>query len=84
MAKRLKNIRTRAAYIVSVRKRGEKILSADPRIRVSTIHRAKGGEADNVALLLDSTKACGKSRSRCREKSFLCRDDSSKKRLHLI
>ena len=47
-----------AAYIVSVRRRGEKILSADPRIRVSTIHRAKGGEADNVALLLDSTKAC--------------------------
>ena len=28
-----------------------------PRIRVSTIHKAKGGEADNVALLLDSTKA---------------------------
>ena len=46
------------AYIVSVRRRGERILTEAPRIRVSTIHRAKGGEADNVAIVMDSTKAC--------------------------
>jgi superfamily I DNA/RNA helicase len=46
------------AYITSVRRRGERILTGSPRIRISTIHKAKGGEADNVALLLDSTKAC--------------------------
>ena len=46
------------AYITSVRRRGEKLLSGKPRIRISTIHKAKGGEADNVALFLDSSKAC--------------------------
>ena len=29
---------------------GERILGGKPRIRISTIHKAKGGEADNVAL----------------------------------
>ena len=27
-----------------------------PQILISTIHQVKGGEADNVALLLDSTR----------------------------
>ena len=61
------------AYIVSTRRRGEKILSADPRIRVSTIHRAKGGEADNVAILMDSTKACVESEDQDAEReSMVC------------
>ena len=44
------------AYIMSVRRRGERILTGTPRIRISTIHKAKGGEADNVALVLDCPK----------------------------
>jgi len=39
-------------YIVSLLRRKEK-LSQEPRINLSTIHGAKGGEADNVALLAD-------------------------------
>ena len=31
-------------------------LSKDPRVKLSTIHSAKGGEADNVLLILDNTK----------------------------
>ena len=36
-------------YIVRMRQRGEK-LKARPRVRLSTIHSAKGGEADHVVL----------------------------------
>jgi DNA helicase-2/ATP-dependent DNA helicase PcrA len=35
-------------------RRGEKI-TKEPRIRLSTIHAAKGGEATNVVLLTDIT-----------------------------
>jgi DNA helicase-2/ATP-dependent DNA helicase PcrA len=74
-----------AAYIVSVRRRGEKILSADPRIRVSTIHRAKGGEADNVALLLDSTKACVENEDQDAERRvWYVGVTRAKKELHII
>ncbi len=74
-----------AAYIISVRRRGEKILSADPRIRVSTIHRAKGGEADNVALLLDSTKACVESPDQDAERRvWYVGVTRAKKELHII
>jgi DNA helicase-2/ATP-dependent DNA helicase PcrA len=38
------------AYILNARKHGEK-LSQKPRVRLSTIHGAKGGEADHVVLL---------------------------------
>jgi DNA helicase-2/ATP-dependent DNA helicase PcrA len=37
-------------YLLAARKRGEKLL-AEPRVRISTIHGAKGGEADHVVLL---------------------------------
>lgn len=37
------------SYIVRMRQRGEK-LRARPRVRLSTIHSAKGGEADHVVL----------------------------------
>lgn len=40
------------AYIVAALRRGEKI-TKNPRIRLSTIHGAKGGEADNVVLFTD-------------------------------
>ena len=44
------------AYIVAMLRRGEKF-NAVPRINLSTIHQAKGGEADNVVLLLDLSPA---------------------------
>ena len=44
------------AYINALVQRGED-LSAEPRIRLSTIHGAKGGEADNVVLFTDITAA---------------------------
>lgn len=39
-------------YLISLLRRGVK-LSQPPRVRLSTIHGAKGGEADNVMLLMD-------------------------------
>jgi DNA helicase-2/ATP-dependent DNA helicase PcrA len=74
-----------AAYIVSVRRRGERILSATPRIRVSTIHRAKGGEADKVALLMDSTKACAESEDQDAERRvWYVGITRAKKELHIV
>lgn len=42
----------RRARIVGMLRRGEKI-TQEPRIKLSTIHGAKGGEADNVVVFLD-------------------------------
>ena len=42
-------------YIREMIRQGEK-LSDDPRIKLSTIHAAKGGEATNVLIILDNTK----------------------------
>ena len=44
------------AYINALVRRGED-LEAEPRIRLSTIHGAKGGEADNGVLFTDITAA---------------------------
>ena len=54
------NMFTRASqedcyYIRTMLGNGEK-LSKPPRIEVSTIHAAKGGECDNVILVLDNAK----------------------------
>ena len=42
------------SYIRAMLRRGEKI-TKEPRIKLSTIHAAKGGEATNVVLLTDIT-----------------------------
>tara|TARA_A100001201_G_scaffold92345_1_gene80449 strand:- start:2468 stop:3949 length:1482 start_codon:yes stop_codon:yes gene_type:complete len=42
-------------YIRSLLSKGEK-LSKEPRIEVSTIHAAKGGECNNVIVVLDNSK----------------------------
>ena len=42
------------SYIRAMLRRGEKI-TKQPRIRLSTIHAAKGGESTNVVLLTDIT-----------------------------
>jgi superfamily I DNA/RNA helicase len=46
---------TRVNYLRKMRKNGEK-LNEKPRIELSTIHGAKGGEATNVVLLTDLTE----------------------------
>ena len=42
-------------YIREMLRNGEE-LSKDARVKLSTIHSAKGGEAENVLLILDNTK----------------------------
>ena len=44
----------RINYIRRMKRNGE-ILNKEPRIKLSTIHSAKGGEEDNVVLLTDLT-----------------------------
>jgi len=43
---------TERSYVIASLRRGEKV-SQEPRIKLSTIHSAKGGEADNVVLYSD-------------------------------
>ena len=72
-------------YITSVRRMGESILTGKPRIKISTIHKAKGGEADNVALLLDSSRACAESRDQDAEiRTFYVGLTRARKSLHII
>mgnify|MGYP003624966244 FL=1 len=72
-------------YISSVRRMGEKLLTDKPRIKISTIHKAKGGEADNVALLLDSSKPCAESPDQDSEiRTFYVGATRAKKALHII
>jgi superfamily I DNA/RNA helicase len=72
-------------YIASVRRMGESILTGKPRIKISTIHKAKGGEADNVALLLDSSRACAENEDQDSEiRTFYVGLTRAKKSLHLI
>ena len=52
---------TDRAYLTAMLRRKEKI-SDVPRIKVSTIHGAKGGEADNVVLLTDISPTSDNSR----------------------
>jgi DNA helicase-2/ATP-dependent DNA helicase PcrA len=47
-------------YFISLRQRGEKLLGP-ARIKISTIHGVKGGEADNVLLMTDVSPAAYKS-----------------------
>ena len=52
---------TESTYLTAMLRRKEKITS-EPRIKVSTIHGAKGGEADNVMLLTDISPTADNSR----------------------
>lgn len=45
---------TQRSYIIALLRRGTR-LTGKPQIKLSTIHGAKGGEADNVLLMLDLT-----------------------------
>ena len=51
------------AYVNALVRRGED-LTKEPRIKLSTIHGAKGGEAENVVLYTDLTVAAEESMER--------------------
>ena len=75
---------TERVYIQSVLRAGEKF-GKDPRIRLSTIHKAKGGEADNVVLFLDSSKACQTlANEDCEKRVFYVGMTRARQNLHLI
>jgi DNA helicase-2/ATP-dependent DNA helicase PcrA len=44
------------SYMLAARRRGEKLRGGKPRVRLSTIHSAKGGEADHVVLMTEMAK----------------------------
>ena len=72
-------------YITSALRRGESILVGTPRIRISTIHRSKGGEADNVALMLECPKIIkDKGDKDSEHRVFYVGATRAKKQLHVI
>ena len=44
------------SYMLAARRRGERLKGGTPRVRLSTIHSAKGGEADHVVLMKEMAK----------------------------
>ena len=70
-------------YMQSVVKRGEDLLH--PRINLSTIHRMKGGEDDNVILLTDSSYPAVKNPNQDDEhRVFYTGVTRAKQNLHII
>jgi ATP-dependent DNA helicase Rep len=55
-------------YIREMLSYGEKLLK-DARVKLSTIHAAKGGEAENVLLILDNTKTIRESAEKNEDKA---------------
>jgi len=60
-------------YIREMLRNGEK-LSKDARVKLSTIHSAKGGEATNVLLILDTTRTIREAT----EKSLVKEDEENR------
>ena len=76
----------RVEYIRSMRANGEK-LNQDPRINLSTIHGAKGGECDNVVLLTDLTENTQKGYDKNpddEERLFYVGATRTKESLHIV
>jgi DNA helicase II / ATP-dependent DNA helicase PcrA len=44
------------SYMLAARRKGEKLKGGKPRVRLSTIHSAKGGEADHVVVMKEMAK----------------------------
>ena len=77
---------TRVNYLRKMRKNGEK-LNEKPRIELSTIHAAKGGEAENVVLLTDLTENTMRSYERNPDdenRLFYVGATRTKENLHLV
>ena len=71
-------------YIRTIERRGESIYDP-PRIKISTIHAMKGGEDDNVAVYLGSTKSCVEGKHPEDEhRVFYVAITRAKRRLYLI
>ena len=65
----------------------EKKLNEDPRINLSTIHGAKGGECDNVVLLTDLTRNTQKGYDKNpddEERLFYVGATRTKQTLHIV
>ena len=76
----------RVEYIRSMKNNGEK-LNQDPRINLSTIHGAKGGECDNVVLLTDLTENTKKGYDKNpddEERLFYVGATRTKETLHIV
>jgi len=71
------------AYITALLRRGEKFNST-PRIRLSTIHQTKGGEAESVVVFLDLTAAALKGSPDDLHRVFYVAVTRTKKNLYLI
>ncbi len=77
---------TEVDYLRKMRKNGEK-LNEKPRIELSTIHGAKGGEATNVVLLTDLTENTMRSYERNPDdenRLFYVGATRTKENLHLL
>ena len=77
---------TKVNYLRKMRKNGEK-LNEKPRIELSTIHAAKGGEATNVVLMTDLTENTMRSYERNPDdenRLFYVGATRTKENLHII
>jgi len=74
---------TDRVYITSLLRRGEKF-NATPRIRLSTIHGTKGGEADNVVLFTDLTSAALATYGDDLHRVFYVAVTRTKENLHIV
>ena len=71
------------AYITALLRRGEKF-NAMPRIRLSTIHGTKGGEAENVVVITDLTMSAMDSPSDDLHRMFYVAVTRTMERLFII
>ena len=72
-------------YLISCLRKEEKITS--PRIKLSTIHAAKGGECDNVVLLTDVANSTWKELGKNPEnenRTFYVAVTRTKQNLHVV
>jgi len=72
-------------YLIACLRRGEK--ATKPRIRLSTIHAAKGGEADNVVVFTDiSVKTANElyARPDGENRAFYVAVTRTRKNLHIV
>ena len=78
---------SRSIYLRTIINRDKKELTKEPRIKLSTIHGAKGGEADHVMLLTDLSRKADDSFLRNRDSErrvFYVGATRAKKSLHII
>jgi len=71
------------AYLTALLRRGEKF-NSKPRIRLSTIHQTKGGEAESVVVFLDLTTAALKGNADDLHRVFYVAVTRTKQNLFII